>query len=75
MIKKNKDSIKLHKYPINNEFGIYKIYKIPFNEIIFKNADRLMSVIPKTLKETKKISFKTFYINKIIFIEIFHYVF
>ena len=59
MIKKNKDSIKLHKYPINNEFGIYKIYKIPFNEIIFKNADRLMSVIPKTLKETKKISFKT----------------
>ena len=50
---------KINKYPINNEFGIYRLYKIPFNDIIFANADKLMSMIPKTVKETKNISFKT----------------
>lgn len=57
--KKRDVKLKFNKYPISNEFGIYKIYKIPFNERIFANADKLMSVLPKTLKETKKISFKT----------------
>ena len=56
---KKKTILNFHKYPISNEFGIYKLYKIPFNERIFANADRLMSVLPKTLKETKKIDFKT----------------
>ena len=46
-----------NKYPISREFGIYKLYKIPFNDIAFKNADRLMSILPKTLKETKKMKF------------------
>ena len=59
-ISKKRDlRLKFNKYPINNEFGIYKIYKIPFNERIFVNADKLMSMLPKTLKETKRISFKT----------------
>ena len=48
-----------NKYPISNEFGLYKLYKIPFNEKLFGNADKLMSVLPKTIKETEKISFKT----------------
>ena len=57
---KNKfTNIKLHKYPISNEFGIYRMYKIPFSERIFANADKLMSVLPKTIKETNKFSFKT----------------
>ena len=47
------------KYPISNEFGVLRFYKIPFNEKIFKNADKLMQVFPKTIKETNKISFKT----------------
>jgi len=57
----NKNDIiaKFNKYPISNEFGIYKLYKIPFNERIFLNADKLMSMFPKTLKETKIVSFKT----------------
>ena len=46
-----------NKYPISREFGIYKLYKIPFNDIAFKNADKLMSILPKTLKETKKMKF------------------
>ena len=49
---------KINKYPISNEFGIYKLYKIPFNERVFRNADILMSVLPKTLKETKKLFLK-----------------
>ena len=57
--KKENVILKFNKYPISNEFFIYKIYKIPFNERIFANADRLMSVLPKTIKETKEISFKT----------------
>lgn len=57
--KKDKIILKFNKYPISNEFGIYKLYKIPFNERIFANADKLMSMLPKTIKETKKISFKT----------------
>lgn len=52
-------NLKFNKYPISNEFGIYKLYKIPFNDRIFANADKLMSMIPKTVKENKKISFKT----------------
>ena len=59
MEKSKKRKIKNNKYPISNEFGIYKIYKIPFNERVFRNADKLMSVLPKTLKETKKVVFKT----------------
>ena len=51
--------LKPNKYPISNEFGIYKIYKIPFNERVFKNADRIMSMFPKIIKETDKINFKT----------------
>ena len=58
-IKKKYTNFKFNKYPISDEFGIYKIYKIPFNERIFANADKLMSVLPKTIKETKKIAFKT----------------
>ena len=57
MTKKSKIT-KFNKYPISNEFGIYKLYKIPFNERIFKNADALMSVFPKTLKEKKDLGFK-----------------
>lgn len=59
MQKRKFSILKFHNYPISNEFGIYKIYKIPFNERIFENADKLMSIIPKTIKETNKISFKT----------------
>ena len=57
MAKKSKIT-KFNKYPISNEFGIYKLYKIPFDERIFKNADALMSVFPKTLKEKKDLGFK-----------------
>lgn len=59
MSKEKNITLKLNKYPISNEFGIYKLYKIPFNERIFENADRIMSVIPKTIKENNKINFKT----------------
>jgi acetyl esterase/lipase len=59
MDKKNKTIQKFHKYPISDEFGIYKLYRIPFDERIFKNADKLMSFIPKILKDTKNISFNT----------------
>ncbi len=59
MKKSKKINLKFNKYPISNEFGIYKLYKIPFNDRIFANADKLMSMIPKTVKENKKISFKT----------------
>ena len=58
MEKSKKRKIINNKYPISNEFGIYKIYKIPFNERVFRNADILMSVLPKTLKETKKLFLK-----------------
>ncbi len=55
-----KEKTKLTKYPISDEFGLIKYYKIPFNEKLFENADRLMSLYPKMiLKETDKISFKT----------------
>lgn len=47
------------KYPISNEFGILRLYKIPFDDKVFENADRLMAVFPKTIKDTNKISFKT----------------
>ena len=40
------------KYPISNEFGILRIYKIPFDEKVFENADKLMAVFPKAIKET-----------------------
>jgi acetyl esterase/lipase len=59
MSKKKFSILNLNKYPISNEFGIYRLYKIPFNERIFENADKLMSVVPKTIKETKKISYKS----------------
>ncbi len=56
--RKVKFKLKINKYPINNEFGIYKLYRIPFNEKLFENANKLMSVLPKMLKKTKKIDFK-----------------
>lgn len=49
---------KPNKYPISDEFGFYKKYKIPFNEKIFSRADKLMSVIPKTIKDSKEVSIK-----------------
>ena len=51
--------LKVNKYPISNEFGIYKVYKIPFDERLFERADRVMSVFPKMIKETEKFAFKT----------------
>lgn len=39
MAKKKHTILKFNKYPISNEFGIYRLYKIPFNERIFKNDD------------------------------------
>lgn len=62
-MKRNNTILSFHKYPISNEFGIFKLYKIPFNERIFANADRIMSVLPKTIKETNKVDFKTKIIN------------
>ena len=59
MSKKKRIILNPNKYPISNEFGIYKLYKIPFNERIFANADKIMSVLPKTMKDTNKIKFKT----------------
>ena len=58
MKKLKKKRLKFNKYPISNEFGIYRIYRIPFNERIFENANRIMALLPKTIKETKKVSFK-----------------
>ena len=56
---KNKGiDLNIHKYPISDEFGIFKFYKIPFDERLFENADKLMSILPKTIKETNKIKFK-----------------
>ena len=55
----NDKNPKPNKYPISDEFGLYKKYKIPFNQKIFSNADKILSVLPKTLKETKKVSIKT----------------
>lgn len=52
-----------NKYPISDEFGLYKKYHIPFNTKIFSNADKLLSVLPKTLRETNKVSIKTEKIN------------
>ena len=59
MSNKKQRKLKLHTYPINSEFGIYKLYKIPFNEMIFRRADRLMSILPKIMKDTNNIKFKT----------------
>ena len=47
-----------NKYPISDEFGIYKKYKIPFDERVFANADIIMSVLAKTLKGTKNVDFR-----------------
>ena len=58
MTRNKSPKINPRKYPISKEFGIYKLYQIPFDEKIFENADKLMSIYPKTLKETNKISFK-----------------
>ncbi len=59
MAEKKKKTLKFNKYPINDEFGIYKIYKIPFDERIFENADKLMSVLPRMLKGTEKVTINT----------------
>ena len=59
MAEKKKITSKFNKYPINDEFGIYKMYKIPFDERIFENADKLMSVLPRMLKGTEKVAIKT----------------
>ena len=58
MAKKRSINLNINKYPISNEFGIYKLYRIPFDERLFKNADKLMSILPKTIKENNKIGFK-----------------
>ena len=42
MAKKRSINLNINKYPISNEFGIYKLYRIPFDERLFKNADKLM---------------------------------
>lgn len=59
MAKKKEERQKPQKYPISNEFGLYRLCKIPFNEMIFENADKILSMLPKKIKETNKISFKT----------------
>ena len=57
--KKKKLKLKFNKYPISNEFGVYRLYKIPFNEKIFENADKVMSFFPKLIKETESTTCKT----------------
>ena len=59
MGKNRKVKLRFLKYPISNEFGLLKLYQIPFNEKFFENADKIMYKLPKTIKETEKISFKT----------------
>ena len=46
MSKKEKKTLKFNKYPISKEFGIYKMYTIPFNEHFFENADMSKKDIP-----------------------------
>ncbi len=53
-MKNNKD-----KYPISREFGLYKLYRIPFSDSFFRNADAIMSILPKTLKDTRKVHVTT----------------
>lgn len=58
MSKKKDDPLK-HKYPISDEFGIFKLYTIPFNDAAFGIANKALSVLPKTIKETEEVKFKT----------------
>ena len=55
----NEENHKPKKYPISKEFGFYKKYKLPFNELVFVNADRIMGVLPKAIRGTKKVNVKT----------------
>ena len=57
MAKKKEERQKPQKYPISNEFGLYRLCKIPFNEKIFENANY---IITPTKKNTDKgIAFAT----------------
>ena len=59
MKKEKSENQKPKKYPISKEFGFYKKYKLPFNELVFVNADRIMGVLPKAIRGTKKVEVKT----------------
>ena len=59
MKKEKSENQKPKKYPISKEFGFYKKYKLPFNELVFVNADRIMGVLPKAIRGTKKVDVKT----------------
>ena len=59
MKKEKSENQKPKKYPISKEFGFYKKYKLPFNELVFVNADRIMGVLPKAIRGTKKVNVKT----------------
>ena len=58
MSEKKYKILKFNKYPISSEYGIYRMYKIPFSEKIFENANKIMSVLPKTIKSTKRFSYE-----------------
>lgn len=58
MSEKKYTILKFNKYPISSEYGIYRMYKIPFSEKIFENANRIMSVLPKAIKSTKRFSYE-----------------
>ena len=61
LIDENKDFLKgKKKYDISDEFGIFKLYKLPFNEITFKASDRLLELLPsKFLKSDDDVKIST----------------
>ena len=46
---------RVNKYPISRDFRIYKLYKIPFNEKIFEKADKILSILPKMIRQSGKL--------------------
>ena len=55
IIKENKYLFKRKKkYDISDEFGIFKLYKLPFNEVTFRASNRLLEVLPKRFLKSDK---------------------
>ncbi len=61
LIDENKAFLRGKKqYDISDEFGIFKLYRLPFNEITFKASDRLLEILPsKFLKSDENVKIST----------------
>jgi len=55
IIKENKYFFKRKKkYDISDEFGIFKLYKLPFNEVTFRASNKLLDILPKRFLKSDK---------------------